>query len=359
MIDKQKILQIVENYDKKHLTLATFCSHTSLQIFAGAKAEGFRTIGIYVGNRPKFYDAFPRGKPDVFMEISSYENLGEKADELISQNTILIPHGSFVEYLGAKNFENLKLPTFGNRRVLEWEANREKERIWLKKAGVTVPIRFKKPEDIDRPVIIKYYGAKGGKDFFIAKNYNEFKQFEDKLIKNEPYIIQEYVLGTRYYIHYFYSPIKNDGYKLSKGSLEILGMDRRDEANIDEMYKLGSQEMLKQLGIYPTFVVTGNVPLVIRESLLDDVCKLGEKVVEASLQLFGGVIGPFCLETIVTDKCEFRVFEISARIVAGTNLYITGSPYSELVADGLSTGRRIAIEIKNALQKNMLYEIIS
>ena len=86
-------------------------------------------------------------------------------------------------------------------------------------------------------------------------------------------------------MHYFYSPIKDEGYKLSKGSLQLLGMDRRDETNIDEMYKLGSQEQLKKLDIFPSFVVTGNLPLVIRESLLPKVFEMGEQVVERHREL--------------------------------------------------------------------------
>ena len=139
----------------------------------------------------------------------------------------------------------------------------------------------------------------------------------------------------------------------------MLGIDRRDESNIDEMYKLGAQKELKRLGLYPSFVVTGNLPLVLRESLLPKVFDMGEAVVEKSLELFGGMIGPFCLETIVTDKLEFNVFEISSRIVAGTNLFISGSPYSELLESNLSTGRRIAQEIKMAAQLDRLEEILS
>lgn len=60
------------------------------------------------------------------------------------------------------------------------------------------------------------------------------------------------------------------------------------------------------------------------------------------------MIGAFSLETIVTDELEFKVFEISARIVAGTNLYMSGSPYSDLIQPGLSNGRRIAQEIDPA-----------
>lgn len=175
----------------------------------------------------------------------------------------------------------------------------------------------------------------------------------------DKYTIQEFILGTRYYIHFFYSPIKPDGYKLSKGSLEMLGIDRRVESNADEIFRIGSMEELAQAGIYPSFVVTGNLPLVLRESLLPRAFELGERVVETSLELFGGMIGAFSLETIVTDELEFKVFEISARIVAGTNLYTNGSPYSDFIEPGLSNGRRIAKEIKQANEQNLLDEIVS
>jgi 5-formaminoimidazole-4-carboxamide-1-(beta)-D-ribofuranosyl 5'-monophosphate synthetase len=345
----------LDQYDRNNLVIATLCSHTSLQIFDGAKKEGFRTLGISVGKPPKFYNAFPNGKPDEFFEIAEHADILDKTDELREKNVIIIPHGSFVEYLGAENFEKLQVPTFGNRSVLRWESSRIKEREWLEGAGVKMPRLFSNPEDIDRPVVVKFDGAKGGRGFFIVKNYDEFKQVNPQ----EKYSIQEYVLGCRYYLHYFFSPIKDEGYRLSKGSLELLSIDRRDETNIDEMYKLGSQEELKKLDIYPSFVVTGNVPLTIRESLLNDVFEMGEKVVEKSFDLFGGIIGPFCLETIVDDKLEFKVFEVSARIVAGTNPFTAGSPYSEFLAPNLSTGRRMAQEILMANEIDRLGEVLS
>jgi 5-formaminoimidazole-4-carboxamide-1-(beta)-D-ribofuranosyl 5'-monophosphate synthetase len=356
MVSEQKIRSILKGYDE--IIIGTICSHTSLQIFDGARREGFKTLGICIGSAPKFYDAFPRGKPTEFFVIKNYSELVDRVSELIEKNVILIPHGSFVEYLGTENFENLEIPIYGNRKVLEWEYNREKQREWLLSAGLNIPKRFRRPEDIDVPAIIKYYGAKGGKGFFIVKNYNEFLKIKHRLSGGK-FIIQEYVLGTRYYLHYFYSPIKTQGYRVSNGILELLSMDRRDEANIDEMYKLGAQETIKEEGIYPTFVVTGNILTVIRESLLPDVLDMGEKVVETSIRLFGGMIGPFCLETIVTDELKFKVFEISSRIVAGTNIYISGSPYSDLISDSLSTGRRIAQEIKLAINLDKLDMITS
>jgi len=54
-----------------------------------------------------------------------------------------------------------------------------------------------------------------------------------------------------------------------------------------------------------------------------------------------------------------KVFEISARIVAGTNLFISGSPYSDLVDENLSMGRRIAREIKVARDMGTLPEVVS
>ncbi len=356
MVEKQEIHKILEGYDKDNIAIATVCSHSSLQIFDGARKEGFRTIGICMGAPPKFYEAFPKAKPDEFFVVKDYSEILSKSSELAKKNAILVPHGSFVEYLGAENFKMLFLPTFGNRRVLEWESDREMSRRWLESAGIKMPRQIKNPEDIDSPMMVKYYGAKGGMGFFVVKNYSDFQK---RINTKEKYTIQEFVLGTRYYMHYFYSPIKEEGYRLSKGSLELLGIDRRVESNADEIFRIGSPTELAGAGIYPTFVVTGNQPLMVRESLLPRIFEMGEQVVEKSLELFGGMIGPFCLETVVTDSLELKVFEISARIVAGTNLFISGSPYSDLVDEKLSMGRRIAREIKNALETDQLPEVIS
>lgn len=356
MIPREEIQEILNGYDKDDLAIATICSHSSLQIFHGARAEGFKTIGICIGQPPRFYDAFPLAKPDKFVCVESYRALLDYADVLARENAIVIPHGSLVEYLGIEKFESLAVPTFGNRRVLAWESDREMEREWLLRAGVNVPMRFERAEDIDRPVIVKYHGAKGGRGFFIAKNKDEL---QSKMSTQAKYTIQEFILGTRYYIHFFYSPINAEGYLLSKGSLEMLGIDRRVESNADEIFRIGSMNELAEAGIYPSFVVTGNLPLVLRESLLPRAFELGERVVETSLELFGGMIGAFSLETIVTDELEFKVFEISARIVAGTNLYISGSPYSDLIERNLSNGRRIAQEIRMARELDRLAEIVS
>jgi 5-formaminoimidazole-4-carboxamide-1-(beta)-D-ribofuranosyl 5'-monophosphate synthetase len=336
-------------------SITTLCSHSSLQIFHGARKEGFRTIGLAAGAPPRFYDAFPLARPDRFVTVPKMSDLPSVAEHLRSEAAVIVPHGSFVEYMGADAFTAWDVPVYGNRKVIAWEADRKKSREWLESAGATMPRRYDDASEVDGPVIVKYYGAKGGKGFFLAKNREALDDFHP----TGPYVIQEYVLGTRYYMHFFYSPLSDRGYRVGHGSLELLGMDRRDESNIDELYKLGAHEELLRAGIRPTFVVTGNVPVILRESLLPRAFDVAAQVVERSIELFGGMVGPFCLEGIMTEDLQFKVFEISTRIVAGTNLFISGSPYSDLVEPNLSTGRRIAQEIRRGQETGRLAEIIS
>ena len=339
-------------------TITTVCSHSSLQIFHGARKEGLKTIGICLKEPPKFYDAFPLAKPDEFFVINDYQDLlkPEVASKLKAKGAVIIPHGSFVEYMGAKNFQKLDIPVYGNKAVLDWESDRDIERKWLEGAGILMPKEIKKPEDIKGPVIVKYHGAKGGRGFFIAKNK---KDFDDNVDKNEKFTIQEFIPGTRFYFHYFYSPLKEDGYRLSKGSLELLSMDKRVESDIDEIFKLGSPKELAEAGIVPGFTVTGNVQLVLRESLLPKVLDMGAKAVEESIKLFGGLWGPFCLECVIDKNLNIYAFEISARIVAGTNIAVPESAYSDFIQPDLTTGRRIAQEIKNAAKKGRLDEVLT
>jgi 5-formaminoimidazole-4-carboxamide-1-(beta)-D-ribofuranosyl 5'-monophosphate synthetase len=70
--------------------------------------------------------------------------------------------------------------------------------------------------------------------------------------------------------------------------------------------------------------------------------------------------GPFCLEGVYDKEGKFTTFEFSARIVAGTNLYIDGSPYSGLLYDEpMSMGRRIAREVRMAVRKRRVGEIVT
>jgi 5-formaminoimidazole-4-carboxamide-1-(beta)-D-ribofuranosyl 5'-monophosphate synthetase len=107
------------------------------------------------------------------------------------------------------------------------------------------------------------------------------------------------------------------------------------------------------------FTVIGNEPLVLRESLLSEYLEIGRKISEASFDLYGGLFGPYCVETIITEDLEIYAFEVSARIVAGTNVFPDGSPYSTYYyKEQMSVGRRIAKELKIAAKLKKLKQVL-
>ncbi|MBS3791649.1 DUF1246 domain-containing protein, partial [Candidatus Bipolaricaulota bacterium] len=104
-------------------TVATICSHSALQIFHGARAEGLETLGIATAEREELYRSFSRAKPDELLIVNSFDQVldEEIQDELNERNAILVPHGSFVEYVGAERMlTELDVPVFGNKYTLEW-----------------------------------------------------------------------------------------------------------------------------------------------------------------------------------------------------------------------------------------------
>jgi 5-formaminoimidazole-4-carboxamide-1-(beta)-D-ribofuranosyl 5'-monophosphate synthetase len=334
--------------------IATLGSHTALQILKGAKDEGFSTICICEKNRTKPYVSY--GVADEIIEVDSFKDYFAIEQKLIDQNAIVIPHGSFVAYLGPENVKKIKAMHYGTKGILEWESDRTKEREWLLDAGIRVPKIFTSPEDIDRPVIIKFHGAKGGKGYFLANSPKEFHQ-RYEIFKNLPdhskFAIQEYIVGVPVYSHYFYSKLTDE--------IELMGFDKRYESNADSIGRIAAKDQV-DVGIQTTYTITGNVPLVLRESLLPEIFKMGEDVVRTSRKLKGaegGLFGPFCLEGIIDPELNYYVFEISARIVAGTNPYINGSPYTWLrYNEPMSTGRRVAREIKMAIQAGELEKVL-
>ena len=57
-LNRQKIINILEGYDKENLTIATLGSHTSLHILKGAKEEGFNTAIVCEKGREIPYQRF-------------------------------------------------------------------------------------------------------------------------------------------------------------------------------------------------------------------------------------------------------------------------------------------------------------
>ena len=137
-------------------------------------------------------------------------------------------------------------------------------------------------------------------------------------------------------------------------------MDSRYESSIDGFVRMPAKDQL-DIDLSPSYVVTGNHPVVIRESLLPQVFDIADKLVESAKKLVKpGLNGPFCMQTLVNDNLEVICFEISARTDGGTNTFMNGSAYSYLShGKPMSMGRRVALEIKNALKREELEKIIT
>ena len=361
MIEAQDVQKIIDKYDQSKLAIGTLGSHSSLNIFKGAKEEGFRTVCICKEKDAIMYQKYP--VVDELIIVKDFtELLNENMQERLRKlNVVLIPHGSFTAYLSTEQLtDSLKVPMMGNRKLLHWEANRKSQEEWLRQAGLRLPATFESPDDIDRLVIAKLQGAKGGRGYFLANSPKGFYKKADEMVKRglvtredlTKVHLQEYALGVNVYPSYFSSIINND--------VEMLAMDRRYESAVDSIGKIPAAEQL-EIDVAPTYTVVGNFPIVLRESLLPEIMRMGEAVHKKAAELAPpGIIGPFCLETVITDDLKIYTFEISARIVAGTNVGIGTSPYAYLrYGENMYMGRRIALELKNAVKQKRLHEVVA
>jgi 5-formaminoimidazole-4-carboxamide-1-(beta)-D-ribofuranosyl 5'-monophosphate synthetase len=338
--------------------IGTLGSHCSLQVLKGAKDEGFKTLLITEKKRYHVYSRF--SFIDHVILVDKFRDILEPSiqNRLNELKTILIPHGTLISSLSSDEIESINVSVFGNKFILRWEADRNLKQKLMVESKLQIPKAIKSKEEINDLCIVKLHGAAGGKGYFLASDKKGFEEGCNKLLndnvitdENELYI-QEYVKGVPVFLHFFYSPISGD--------IEFMGVDRRYESDVDGISRIPSKHQLN-VGIEPTYNVVGNIPLVIRESLLEEVYQMGENFVRASKRLVPpGIPGPFCLEGVYTKEAKFITFEFSARIVAGTNLYMSGSQYSNLLFEnGMSMGRRIALEIKNGINKRKLNTILS
>ena len=351
---------VVAWYDPDRVAVGVVASHTALQILHGARSEGLRTVLITTRGRLGFYADYSHLVDHVVLVESWAELCRPETIALLRRlNTILVPHGSLVEYVGPDCAETIELPLFGLRSLVRVEASQKLKMKLLREAGIPTPREYGLGEEFEGPVIVKLPGAKGGKGYFLARSPREVMKRLEGLVKagvigsEDEAIVQEYVVGVPAYYHYYYSPLHH--------RLILTGVDIRYESNVDGLRRLPPAYAG---GLEPSFTVVGNLPLVMRESLLPRIMSYGEKFVEATRKLLPpGIIGPFSLESIVRDDLEIVVFEFSGRIVAGTNLYTAGSPYTSLLPQGLgqgySVGRLVASEIREAAEKDRLADIVT
>ncbi|MEE9585598.1 MAG: formate--phosphoribosylaminoimidazolecarboxamide ligase family protein [Nitrososphaerales archaeon] len=379
MITHQKISEVISRYDPESITIGTLGSHSALDICRGAKDENIQTVAVCQKGREETYDRYYRvrksfgrmcGVVDKTIVLDKFRDIlnEDVQSRLVSMNTVFVPHRSFSVYVPYDGIErDFLVPIFGSRNLLRAE-ERDVERnqhYLLEKAEIRTPRKFKDYTEIDRLVVVKVGEAERTYEraFFYASSPKEFEERSSDLINKgmitqealNTALIEEFTVGAQYNFNFFYSPLL--------GELELLGTDARRQTNLDGLLRLPADEQLKVLEyIKVRNIEVGHFAATIRESLLETVFKLGERFVETTKEEYPpGIIGPFALQGAVLPgppKEDIVIFDVSLRVPGSPGTKYT--PYTECYWGlPVSTGRRIAMEVKAAVEEDRLEEVVT
>jgi len=363
---REKIHEIVGSYNREEIRIGVLGSHSALEMGHGAKQEGFEVVVVCQKGREKTYTKHYKNLFDHVMLLDNFVDMirEENQDKLRELNTIFVPNRSFSVYVGYDNIEKeFSVPLLGNRHMLRSEErNAPKNQYYLlKKASINAPQIFSSHEEIDRLVIVKVpeKERKIERAFFYASSSEEFeKRAEERIRKRiidrkdlEGAVIEEYIVGAKFNANYFWSPITDE--------IDLLGFDRRIQTNLDGVLDLPADEQL-DARISTQNVEIGHMGATMRESQLEKIFEAGEKFVEACKKEYPpGIIGLFALQGAMTKDLEFYVFDVSPRI-PGCPCVEPTSPYMKYkYGKEVGPGRRVAIEIKQAVEKNKLEMIVT
>ena len=388
MLERKAMQQAAEAYDPKALALACIASHSGLDVYDGAVDEGYRSIAVAQKGREEVYKRYfatlrdakgrrLRGCVDETWTYPQYSGIMQpkQQQKLRAANALWVPNRAWTSYCGIDGVEQeFAVPLVGSRNMLRSENRGEKrDYYWLlKKAGLPFPKRIKEPADIDGLAIVKLHHAKKKleRGFFTCASPKEFNAKATQLLKQgvidkeslKTAHIEEYVIGPVFNLNFFYSPVSK---KTKSGTpLELLGIDWRFESSLDGHVRIPApqQMTLPEHQIVPEMTVVGHNTATVRESLLNKVFALGEKWVKAAREHYDpGIIGPFCLQTCVDKDMNFHIYDVAPRIGGGTNVHVAvGHPYGNaLWRTNMSTGRRVALEVKRAVEADMLGAIVT
>ena len=381
MIDRSKVLEVLEGYDLEDLRIGMIASHSALDTADGAVEENFRTLAVCQDGREKPYVKYFRadrdkggkvvtGMIDEVMMLKRFSEILEQENQEIlrEKNTLFVPNRSFTSYCGIEAVEDqFMLPLLGSRNLLRSEERGDKrDYYWLlEKAGLPFPEPIE-AEEINQLVMVKLPHAVKTleRGFFTAASYEEYCQKADLLLRQnvidqdgiELARIERYVIGPVFNLDYFYSPITK--------RIELIGIDWRFETSLDGHCRLPAPQQLtlNERQINPEYTVCGHNSATLRESLLEKAFTLAEKYVEATQEYYApGIIGPFCLQTCVDKDLNFYIYDVAPRIGGGTNVHMAvGHPYGNaLWRTNMSTGRRLAREVRIALENDCLDKLVT
>ena len=385
MIGKDEIAGIIEDYDRLKLRVGMTASHSALDICDGAIEEGFPTVAYCQKGRDKTYSQYfktqrtvsgrvRRGMVDKAIVMDSFNDVMNPAmqDEMRKRNVIYIPNRSFTSYSSIDDVENnFHVPMFGSRNMLRMEERTEdQDYYWiLDKAGLPYPEAIDDPQEIDCLVIVKLHHAqkKLERGFFTCASYEEYLEKSQTLLKEgtidqeslDGARIERYVIGPVFNLNFFYSPLEEDMPKL-----ELLGVDWRFESSLDGHVRLPAPQQMTMPAHQqiPEMTVVGHNTATIRESLLEKAFELGEKFITASKEHYDpGIIGPFCLQTCIDKDMNYSIYDVAPRLGGGTNVHVSvGHPYGNATwRKPVSSGRRIAMELRRAAEQDRLLEVLT
>lgn len=366
MIMQDKIKQVLMDYDPEEVHIGVLGSHSALEIASGAKQEGFKTVVVCQNGREKTYARYYRNIFDKFIFLDKFSEItsSESVKALTELNTIFVPNRSFSVYAGYEAIEQkFTVPLMGNRYLLKTEERTApKNQLWLlKEAGIALPKAFQSPKEINCPVIVKVAekGRTIERAFFYASTPQEYELEAQKRIKAgiitrealEESVIEEYVLGAKFNANYFYSPLNDE--------IDLLGFDRRIQTDLDGVLDLPAREQL-ELNVATQNIEIGHMGVTIRESQLEKIFEAAERWVNICQKEFPpGMIGLFALQGAITKDLQFRVFDVSPR-VPGCPCVEPTSPYMKYkYGIEVGPGKRVAMEIKRAIRKNRLDEVVT
>jgi 5-formaminoimidazole-4-carboxamide-1-(beta)-D-ribofuranosyl 5'-monophosphate synthetase len=365
LISLEQVAAIVGDYDLKNVRVGTIGSHSALEIMDGAKDENLKTICICQKGREQPYRRFKRLADEIIL-LDKFSDIlyAENQEKLRQFNTIMVAHRAFTAYLGYDNIENdLKVPVFGNRLLLRAEERTAPKNQYylLEQAGIRHPKIYHKASEIDGPVMIKVQEArrKLERAFFISSSHEDYEKkskqkIEQGLVTKQDLdraTIEEYVPGTYFNLNFFVSPLTDE--------TEFLGIERRLQTNIHDIVSLSARQQM-EIDVQIQNIEVGHTPASIRESLLEKVFEMGDRIAVAARKEYPpGIIGPISLQSIVTVDLDFVVYDVSLR-VPGNPIMATTSPYTKYYYGyTMGVGRRIAMEIKKAIWQRKLPDIVT
>ncbi len=361
-----EIGKIIADYDLQKLRIGVLGSHSALEIAYGAKQEGFETVVVCQKGREKTYTEYYANLFDHFLILDRFADVvkEENLQKLRQLNTVFVPNRSFSVYVGYPNIEErFTVLITGNRFILKTEErNTPRNQYYLlQKAGILTPKIFKTPQEIDRLVIVKVpeKERKIERAFFYASTPKEFKRQAEKRIRKgiitrqdlEKAIIEEYVLGAKFNANLFWSPLTD--------KIDLLGFDQRIQTDLDGILDLPANEQLEIATIIQN-IEAGHRGVTMRESLIEKIHELARRFVNVCKEEYPpGIIGLFALQGAITKNLDFCAFDVSMRS-PGCPCVEPTSPYMKYkYGMEVGPGRRVAMEIRNAVQQGRLSEIIT